>query len=141
MYKEQINALIAAWNTGNLNGLDAFVATNAVRLAPASLNSNANSLAELKKVITDFRTAFPDTKVTIDEQFFLEGRSFLKWTFTGRNTGPGVHPPTGKAVKVSGASLSRYEGGKLVEESVYFDALEFFSQLGLIEIPKLAAAG
>ena len=141
MYKEHINALVSAWNTGNLGGLDAFVATNTIRRAPASLFSDAHSLAELKKVITDFRTAFPDTRVTIDEVFFLEGRSFLKWTFTGTNTGPGKQPATGKAVKVSGASFARYEGGKLIEELVYFDALEFLSQLGLIETPKLAAAG
>jgi len=67
--------------------------------------------------------------------------SFTKWTFTGTNTGPSAHPATGKPVKVSGVSFARYEGGKLIEELVYFDALEFLSQLGLIEPPKLAAAG
>jgi steroid delta-isomerase-like uncharacterized protein len=141
MYTEHINALVSAWNTGNLGGLDTFVATNTIRRAPASLFSDAHSLAELKKVITDFRTTFPDTRVTIDEVFFLEGRSFSKWTFTGTNTGPGTHPTTGKAVKVSGASFARYQEGKQIEELVYFDALEFLSQLGLVETPKLAAAG
>ena len=92
-------------------------------------------------MITDFRTAFPDTLVTIDEAFFLEGRSFTKWTFKGTNTGPGTHPATGKPVKVSGVSFARYDGGKMIEELVYFDALEFLSQLGVIEPPKLAAAG
>lgn len=141
MYKEHIDALISAWNTGNLGVLDAYLATNTTRRAPASLFSDAHNLTELKQVITDFRTAFPDTKVTIDEAFFLEGRSFTKWTFTGTNTGPGARPATGKPVKVSGVSFARYEGGKMIEELVYFDALEFLSQLGLIEPPKLAAAG
>lgn len=141
MYREHVNALIAGWNTGNLDGLDAFVAPNTVRQAPTALNSDASNLVELKKVITDFRTAFPDTKVTIDEFFAIEGRSCTKWTYTGTNTGPGTHPATGKAVKISGASVARYEGGKLIEELVYFDALEFLSQLGLIEPPTLAAAG
>ena len=141
MYKEHIDALISAWNTGNLGVLDAYLATNTTRRAPASLFSDAHNLAEVKKVITDFRTAFPDTIVTIDEAFYLEGRSFTKWTFKGTNTGPGAHPATGKPVKVSGVSFARYDGGKLIEELVYFDALEFLSQLGLIEPPKLAAAG
>ncbi len=141
MYKEHINALITAWNTGNLGVLDAYLAPNTTRRAPASLFSDAHNLTEVKKVITDFRTAFPDTKVTINEAFFLEGHSFTKWTFTGTNTGTGAHPATGKPVKVSGVSFALYEGGKLIEELVYFDALEFLSQLGLIEPPKLAAAG
>lgn len=65
MYKAHIDTLVSAWNTGNLGVLDAHLATNTTRRAPASLFSDAHNLAELKKVITDFRTAFPDTKVLI----------------------------------------------------------------------------
>lgn len=50
MYQDNINALIAAWNTGNLGVLNAYLATNTTRVAPASLFSDAHNLAELKKV-------------------------------------------------------------------------------------------
>ncbi len=141
MYKEHFNALLAAWNEGNLDGLDKYVASNVIRRVPASLNNNANNLAELKKGITDFRTAYPDMKVTFDELIFHEERSIARWTFTGTNTGPGNFPPTGKSVKVSGAGIGRFENGKLVEDLVYFDALEYFTQLGIIELPAAAASG
>ena len=45
MYKEHIDALISAWNTGNLGVLDAYLATNTTRRAPASLFSDAHNLA------------------------------------------------------------------------------------------------
>ena len=138
MYQNNVDALVAAWNNGDLGGLDAYVADNTVRKGPASINSDANSLSELKGVVIKFRTAFPDCHVTIHEIFFTEDRSFGRWTFTGTNTGPGDFPPTGKSINISGTSLSRYADGKLVEEMVHFDALEFMTQLGLIELPAMA---
>lgn len=140
MYKEHFDAFIAAWNDGNLDGLDEYVSANIVRKAPNTINSSANNLTELKKVVTDFRTAFPDIKVTIDELHFSDNHSFAKWTFTGTNTGPGEYPPTGKSVNISGSSIARYEDGKLVEDCVYMDVLEFMLQLGQIELPKSATA-
>ena len=70
----------------------------------------------------------------------MEGRSFARWTFEGTNTGSGDFPATGKSVKIEGTSLARYEAGKLAEELVYFDALDFLSQLGIVKLPKAAAA-
>ena len=140
MYKEHFDAIAAAWSEGNLTGLDEYVATNIVRRGPSTFNSDSNGIDELKQRITEMRTAFPDTTVTIDEWYPLDNRAFCKWTFTGTNTGPGDNPPTGKAVKVSGATFWQLEDNKLVEELVYFDALGFYSQLGVIELPSAAAA-
>ena len=132
MYQNHLNALIAAWNHGDLSGLDAWLDRDTVRIAPAALNSNADNLAELKQVISDFRVAFPDAKVTLEEVFFQEDRSFVRWTFEGTNTGPGNFPPTGKSVRIEGTSLARYAEGKLVEERVYFDALDMLTQVGVM---------
>jgi predicted ester cyclase len=128
--------LLAAWNEGDLEGLDAFFDAKMIRRGPPSGNSDANSLAELKQVITNFRAAFPDCKVTIDEIFFQDDRSFARWTLEGTNTGTGDLPPTGKAVKVSGASFGRYKNGKGTEELVYFDHMDMMLQLGLLEQPS-----
>ena len=73
--------------------------------------------------------------MTIHEVYYQGERSFALWAFEGTNTGPGVHPATGKSVKVSGSSFGRYEGGKMKEELVHFDALEMMGQLGLLEMP------
>ena len=131
-----VDALIAGWNDGNLDGLDAALDANYVRKAPAALNSDAASLAEFKEVVTKFRGAFPDAHVTIDEVHYIDNRAFFRWTFTGTNTGPGDFPVTGKAVSVSGSTHCRFSGGKLTEELVFFDSLDMLIQLGLAEAPS-----
>jgi predicted ester cyclase len=136
MYQANIDALLAGWNQGDLDGMDAFIDENATRKAPASLNSDAGNLAELKQVITDFRTSFPDAKVTVTDITFQGDRSFAQWTFEGTNTGPGDFPPTGNSVRIQGASHGRYAEGKLVEELVFFDAMDMMTQLGLVPDPS-----
>ncbi|NNE99833.1 MAG: ester cyclase [Pyrinomonadaceae bacterium] len=140
MNKNSFDAFVAAWNEGNLEALDEHIVSNFVRRVPETMNKNANNLAELKERISDFRKAFPDLKVTIEDAQFLENRSVAQWTFTGTNTGPGDHPPTGKAVSVPGVSLHRYEDGKILEEDVYFDVLGFMAQLGIVKLPEAAAS-
>jgi steroid delta-isomerase-like uncharacterized protein len=132
MYEDHVNALLAAWNEGDLEGLDAYLAPDTIRRAPASANSDANSLRELKEVITSFRTRFPDAKVTVHELTFHGNRAFAEWTFTGTNTGPGDFPPTGRPVRFDGSSFHQYADGKLVEERVYFDGMDMMTQLGMI---------
>jgi len=136
MYQANIDALIAGWNEGNFDGMNDFLTEDTVRKAPASLNSDANSLAELKQVITDFRTTFPDAKVTITHVTFQGNRSFAQWTFEGTNTGPGDFPPTGKSVNIQGASHAQYADGKMTEELVFFDAMDMMAQLGLVPDPS-----
>jgi predicted ester cyclase len=128
-YQPVVDGFLAGWNAGNLDGLDAVVAPTFRRVGAGG--TAAEGLEGLKKLMTKLRTAYPDMKVAIDEIHFMQGVSFNRWTFTGTNTGPGDQPPTGKSVKLSGLTLLRYEGNKIVEEIAYFDALDWYQQLGL----------
>ena len=137
-YQPAIDAYIGGWNGSNLDGLSAGIADNVHRSSSAGFN--ADSLEGLKKVMTDLRTGFPDAKVVLDESYFMKGLSFHLWTFTGTNTGPGAVPATGKATKVSGATLIRYNAdNKIVEEIVYFDAADWYTQLGYTITPPAPA--
>lgn len=136
-----IDAYVEAWNTGNVDQLDSIIATNFQRRGPASADSDANNLDELKALIGRFRTAFPDGKVTIDGGDYLDNRSVVRWTYTGTNTGEGQFAATGKKVSISGVSVGRYEEGKLVEEAVYFDNLDFMTQLGFTLTPPEGETG
>lgn len=135
MYDKHVAALVAAWNEGDLAGLDSTVAETVVRRAPPSVNSDATDLGGLKQVISDFRTAFPDAHVEIDEIYYQDDRSFARWTFTGTNTGPGDFPATGRPIRITGTSFSRFADNKLTEELVHFDSMDMMTQLGLIELP------
>ena len=136
MSQKVIDGILAAFNEGNLAGLDGVLDPNVVRRAPAALRSDASNREEFKHRVTEMRAAFPDCKVVITEVTFVEDRGFMLWTFTGTNTGTGDSPPTGQAVHVSGATHARFKDGKLIEETVFFDASEMLSQLSVIEIPS-----
>ncbi|NNE67134.1 MAG: SnoaL-like domain-containing protein [Pyrinomonadaceae bacterium] len=139
MYRQHLNALVEAWNTGSMDQLDQYIHPEIVRHGPPSMNnSSANSLSDLKTIIADFRTAFPDLSLVLEEENYLEGRSVVRWTFTGTNTGQGDFEPTGKRVHVSGISLAHYEDELLKEEYLHFDTADFFSQLGLINLAQAA---
>ena len=138
MYRQHLNALIEAWNTGSMDQLDQYIHPEIVRHGPPSMNSSANSVTELKTLISDFRTAFPDLNLALDEEIYLEGRSVVRWTFTGTNTGEGDFGPTGKYVHFSGISLAHYEDELLKEEYLHFDTADFFTQLGLMDAAQAA---
>ena len=137
-HQPALDAFMAGWNAGNIDGLDVGVAANFQRRSPGGLNSDG--LAAFKKTLTDFRTSYPDTKVVLDESHFMKDLSFHLWTFTGTNSGPGAMPPTGKSVKVSGATRIRYQDGKIVEELVFFDVLDWQTQLGFTLTPPASGA-
>ena len=136
MYQPILDRLLAAWNQGEMDGLDAVVAPNFVRRGPATIDSDANGLEELKARIQQFRTSFPDCHVQLNEVHFLGNRCFARWTFTGTNTGPGECPITGKSVAVQGTTFATFADNQIVEEHVLFDVFGFMMQLGLLEQPE-----
>ncbi len=129
-YGPLADTYVDAWSTGNLEQLDAVMSADVRRTAPPSGPGNAGSLAELKDVMRTFRTGWPDTKVVFDEGFYMENVSFHHWTFTGTNTGEGETPPSGVAAEVSGVTIFRYADGKIIDEHVEWDTLDFMQPLG-----------
>ncbi len=129
-----LDAYIDAWSTGNLDQLDAVMSPNVRRRAPG-VAGNADGLAAMKDVMQGLRTGYPDARVVVDNAWYQENKAFVRWTFSGTNTGPGETPPTGKAVTVSGLSLLEFENGMIVFEDVYYDTLPFMEQLGYTVVP------
>ena len=86
-----------------------------------------------KQLLTVFRTAFPDMRVTVEDQTAEGDRVVNRVTMRGTHTGEfqGI-PPTGKQVMVSGINIMRIEGGKIVEHWGVLDVLGLMQQLGAI---------
>jgi predicted ester cyclase len=69
-----------------------------------------------KKVADDFRSAFPDLRVTVDlvlgEGDYVVGR----WTATGTHLGPwGTLEPTGRRASFSAVNIYRFENRTVAE--------------------------
>ena len=94
-------------------------------------------LAAMKQVMAAFYTAFPDQHYTV-EDLIAEGDKVVS-RFTARATHQGEFmgvPATGKVVTMTGIVISRFAGGKVVEDWSSSDMLGLLQQLGAI--PQMA---
>jgi steroid delta-isomerase-like uncharacterized protein len=89
---------------------------------------------EAKQFIATFKSAFPDLNVTVEDAIAEGDKVCTRWTIRGTHQGEIVEfgPPTGKQIELKGISISRIEGGKIVEEWNSYDNLGVMQQLGLV---------
>jgi steroid delta-isomerase-like uncharacterized protein len=128
-------------NQGNMDTLDQVLAGNFTNHDPG--NPGVVSRDDYKQFVTALRTAFPDLHFTHEDEVADGDEVAVRWTMRGTNRGElampeGPVPPTGKQVQVSGISILRLAGGKMVEQWIHGDNLGFLQQLGLIPAPKPA---
>jgi steroid delta-isomerase-like uncharacterized protein len=89
----------------------------------------------VKSFISTYRAAFPDLRVTVENQLAQDDLVATRWTSRGTQKGElmGIEP-TGKAVTVSGVTISRLADGKLVEEFHNWDTFGLMQQLDAIRV-------
>lgn len=77
-----------------------------------------------------FKAAFSEIHVSIDDSLADGDMVCVRWTFTGKHTGPGLGvDPTGAVFRVTGISILRVAGGKLIEGWQNWDMLGLMEQL------------
>lgn len=87
-----------------------------------------------ERYVREFRTAFPDFDVTVEERLAREPVVMIEWTATGTQEGEFVgNPPTGREFEITGVSKILVEDGKIREERLYYDLGEMLEQLRLPE--------
>ncbi len=71
--------------------------------------------------------------IVIDDQIAEGDRVVTRWTARGTHKGEWMGiAPTGKPVTVTGILISRFAGGRVVEEWENYDALGMMRQLGAV---------
>jgi len=139
-YSKELKPLVdkynEVWQTGNVADLDAIMDANFIRHSDPG--TSADGLFNLKKVINEFKTAYPDIKLVSEEEIYSENRFAGRWTITATNTGPGAMSSTGKSVKFWGINIIHFQNGKMVEEWDASDTQPFLEQLGFAIMPPAA---
>jgi steroid delta-isomerase-like uncharacterized protein len=80
--------------------------------------------------------AFPDLRMSIDEQVADGDRVMTRWTATGTHKVDLMGAkPTGKQVTFSGVACDRIDGGRVVERWEIMDQLGLLQQVGLVPTP------
>jgi flavin reductase (DIM6/NTAB) family NADH-FMN oxidoreductase RutF/predicted ester cyclase len=122
-----------AWNQGDVGALAEVMDADYVRRSSRhAVLGDAMSLGELQQSILDLRRAFPDFVTEITEIVGDDQRFGFRWRGTGRQTGT-FHelPPTGRSVDVCGFTSCRFNGDRVVEEWVSYDARDLIEALGV----------
>jgi steroid delta-isomerase-like uncharacterized protein len=124
---------------GNLDVIDQLIAADYAYFAPGS--PEVRGPEGYRQLVTMYRSAFPDLTMTEDDILAEGDKVVMRWTGSGTHRGElmGI-PPTGKRVNVSGILISRFAGGKIVEEHEIFDALGMLQQLGVVPAQEQAQA-
>ena len=123
------------WSKGQLDVIDELIADEFVATvigAPEQIRGPQG----FREFVVMYRTAFPDLRITVDEQV-AEGETVVtRWTATGTNEGElmGI-PATGKQATTAGININRISGGKLVEGWGLFDQLGLLQQIGAVPTP------
>jgi steroid delta-isomerase-like uncharacterized protein len=123
------------WSEGHLDVIDELFADDFVATivgAPEQIRGPQG----FREFVVMYRTAFPDLRLTVDEQF-AEGETVVtRWTATGTNEGELMGmPATGKQATTAGININRVSGGKLVEGWGLFDQLGLLQQIGAVPVP------
>jgi steroid delta-isomerase-like uncharacterized protein len=123
------------WTDGRLEVIDELIADDFVTTvvgAPEQIRGPQG----FREFVVMYRKAFPDLRITVDEQIAEGDIVVTRWTATGRNEGALMGmPATGKQATTAGININRISGGKLVEGWGLFDPLGLLQQLGAVPAP------
>ena len=129
------------WNKGHQQVADELLAPSYIHHDASTPDAGRGPEGE-KKRATLYRSAFPDIRFTV-EDLIAEGESVTaRWSCRGTHKAEfnGI-APTGKQFTISGISVARLAGGKMVEGWVNWDTLGMMQQLGIVqELGKAKAA-
>jgi predicted ester cyclase len=95
----------------------------------------------IKRQAGVLRTAFPDLRVTLEDQLAEGDRVASRWAGSGTHTGPltlpqGPVPPTGAHIAFEEIRIDRFADGRIVESWFLPDRFTLWQQLGLLaEVP------
>jgi steroid delta-isomerase-like uncharacterized protein len=124
------------FSQGHVEVVDEVLAPDFVCYDPNSESGEVRGAETIKGEIEYFRNAVPDLTYTIEDQIAEDDKVVTRYTVSGTHQGEffGV-APTGKQITMTGVSIDRFEGGKMVEEWPEYDLLGVMHQIEAVPTP------
>ena len=124
---------VEGMNRGDVSAADRAFAPDCVVHINGSPEPNL-SLGGFKEMMSGLLAAFPDLRLTIEDQIVAGDKVATRWTAEGTNSGPfGPVAATGRRIQTSGLILDRVVNGKVVERWEQWDQMAMLQQLGLAQ--------
>ena len=139
--KRALDEFTDAFNSHDPDRIKACYTDDAVFTAPGGVR--IEGAEEIVGYAMTWLNALPDATATVDRAVIEGDWVATQQTFTGTHTATlvspeGDIPATGKSVVGRAAELIRIADGKIAEDHLYFDNMEFLTQIGLV--PETATA-
>jgi steroid delta-isomerase-like uncharacterized protein len=120
------------WNEGRMEAIDEMASPDVVGHGQAQHATDVG-LEEFRTFAKDLRRAFPDMTVTIDQIVEQGDKVVARWTSTMTHKGDFLgFAPSGKKATITGTSIQRISGGKIVEGWDNWDQLGLLVQIGAV---------
>lgn len=133
--KEATQRIWEIIESGDLDQLSEVLADDVVIRVPEE--DEMRGIDAYREYVQSFTTAFPDTSFEVHDMFQDDDVVITHFTWRGTHEGEieGIEA-TGKTIELQGMTINRFKDGKAVEDINYWDNLEFFQQLGVMEPPS-----
>jgi steroid delta-isomerase-like uncharacterized protein len=120
------------WNNGRMEAIDEMASADVVGHGQAQ-HATDIGLKEFKPFVKSLRSAFPDMQVRIDYVIEQGDKVVARWTSTMTHKGEFLgFAPTGKKATITGTTIQRIAGGKIVEGWDNWDQLGLLVQIGAV---------
>ena len=119
------------WNKGREAAIDEMCDRNVVGHGLADADGNeVNNVAAFKVFYRQFRSAFPDIHIKVEDTVSEGDKTVARCLVTGTHDGHGLGlAPTNKPIRITGLCMVRLKNGKIVEAWNNFDFLAMQQQL------------
>lgn len=139
--KDTAVKFVAAFNAHDEKALLSLHAADIKFEAPGGVH--LNNTHDATAYAMRWLKGFPNGKMTVRHEIVSGPWIIQEITMEGVHAGPlegpmGIVPPTHKKVASKVVQILRIENGHIAEARVYFDQLDFMSQLGLMPAPAIA---
>lgn len=120
------------WNRGNFAVVDEMIASDYL-CHSSDPATETHGTAGYRQFYARLRDAFPDFQVTVEDQIAEGDRVVTRWRASGTHRGEfqGI-PPTGRHAVITGITIDRIAGGKVVEGWTNSDDLGMMRLLGIV---------
>jgi steroid delta-isomerase-like uncharacterized protein len=137
--KETIRRLFAEVDRGNVEAAAGYYAPGYLDHTSAPLRRQETGREGLRRVFALFQEAFPDVRHTIEDLVSEGDRVVARVTTRATHTGQLFgHPPTGRAVTLTGITIFRIVDGLIAER--WAEGASLLEQLGIAP-PEPGATG
>ena len=129
----KIEKFVNYWNTADFEGIEDVLCEDFELLESPKFNPKSG-IENFKQTVLAYHQAYPDFKLVLNDQIFDKDKCAGIWTISATNTGPNTTggQPTGKHIEVIGISVVHFIDGKIKDEWISGNDLDWYQQLGLV---------